>query len=206
MKHKNLLTLLAGVLAGILYIMGGNMVTERYWPVDRDGTETAQTASVTPGELKGRRILIAYYSWSGTTKGVAEGIQKEVGGDLYVIEPSESYAGSHGEVSKRAKKEQDEKYRPKLKNPLPDMERYDVVFLGYPIWWYQEPMVVDSFLEKNRWEGKIVVPFCTSGGSTIDRSVGNIIRETPGATVLKGITLVNGRGQDVKEWLVSNGF
>lgn len=121
------------------------------------------------------KILIAYFSHSGTTRRAAETVQKAVGGKLYEIEPKNAYPASYNEVLAIAKKEKESEARPALKNdPGAEIKAADVVFVGYPLWWYDAPMIVYSFLESASFKGKRVIPFATSGGSGFSGSDENI--------------------------------
>ncbi len=121
------------------------------------------------------KILIAYFSHSGTTRRAAETVQKTVGGKLYEIEPKNAYPASYNEVLAIAKKEKESEARPALKNdPGAEIKDADVVFVGYPLWWYDAPMIVYSFLESASFKGKRVIPFATSGGSGFSGSDENI--------------------------------
>ena len=116
------------------------------------------------------KILVAYFSHSGTTRRAAETVQKAVGGKLYEIEPKNA-----NEVLAIAKKEKESEARPALKNdPGAEIKAADVVFVGYPLWWYDAPMIVYSFLESASFKGKRVIPFATSGGSGFSGSDENI--------------------------------
>lgn len=182
------------------------MVTES-WPTNSiHSDEMVDFRAINEGELKGKRILIAYFSWSGHTRQVAEYIQSQVGGDIYEIVPLTPYEGTHREVSNLAKKELDAEYRPPLARPVPDLSQYDVVFIGYPIWWYQEPVVVDTFIESAKLEDKYIIPFCTSGGSTIEKSEARIAGLVPNNHFIKGITLTGSYSRDtILNWLKRSG-
>lgn len=141
--------------------------------------------------LKGKKILIAYFSWSGNTRKVANQIHEKVGGDIFEIKTVEQYPTDHQSASEVAKKELDEHARPRLVSEVHNMADYDVVMIGYPIWWYTAPMAIDTFLESYDLSGKTIIPFCTSGGSEIEGSMPTI-RELAGkAKVRDGLTLVN---------------
>lgn len=201
-KNKKIILWIVSILSVLVLLPGGMYMMRNRAVV----TSREQTAAA-PHSLQDKRVLLVYYSWSGTTRDVIYEIRKKTGGDVYELVPEKPYTGSHSEVSEQAKEEQEQAYRPKIKNPLPDLALYDVIILDYPIWWYEEPMIVDSFLAAATWEGKIILPFCTSGGSTVDQSVDNIRRQAHGATVLPGLTLPNGSGTDgLSEWLSESGF
>ena len=133
------------------------------------GCTKAQDA-VKPTPTKGK-VLVAYYSWSGNTKAVAEQIQRETGADIFFIQPQTPYPGDYRECVDIAKKEMNENARPAVANTVDNMDQYDVVFVGYPIWWGKAPMFVYTFLESYNFQGKTVVPFCTTGGTPISGSM-----------------------------------
>ncbi|WP_127058609.1 flavodoxin [Veillonella ratti] len=183
-------------------------MSNTFWPIhSKHSGEKVAYKTLTDENLREKKILIVYFSWSGTTRQVAEYIQSCVGGDLYEIVPRDPYVGSHSEVSNLAKKELDAEYRPPLAKALPNVKAYDVVFIGYPIWWYQEPVVVDTFIESAKLEDKYIIPFCTSGGSTIEKSEARIAGFLPDAHVVKGITLSGAHNfKKIDKWLNDSGF
>lgn len=122
-------------------------------------------------DWKSKKIAVVYFSWGGNTRKVAEEISQKVGADIYEILPGSPYPTNYNSMAELAKKDQIEGIKPAIKKPLPDMQSYDVIFLGYPIWWYTHPMIINSFIDSSRLEGKILIPFATSGGPTIERSV-----------------------------------
>ena len=108
--------------------------------------------------------LVAYFSWSGNTAQMAQMIQTETGGDLFEIQPAVPYTGDYDTLLDVAQQEQRENARPELASQVENWDSYDVVFVGYPDWWSDAPMLIYSFLESYDWNGKTLVPFCTSGG------------------------------------------
>ncbi len=134
---------------------------------------------------RANRILVAYFSATGSTRGVAEHIADIVGADLFEIAPEEPYTGAdldYRDASSRASREQDDPAaRPAIHGEVEDMGQYGVVFLGYPIWHGQAPKIISTFLEGCDLSGKTVIPFCTSGGSGIDGSEGALNALAPQA-------------------------
>lgn len=172
---------------------------------DMEGTEeTTETAE------NGQNILIAYFSWSGNTEELAGMIQNETGGDLFEIEPAEPYTDDYDALLDQARQEQRENARPELAGEVENWDSYDVIFLGYPDWWSDAPMVVLSFLESYDCTGKTIVPFNTSGGSGFGNSLASIGESAAGAEILEGFTVngdqVSGAQADVSEWLSGLGF
>ncbi|HIQ95376.1 MAG TPA: flavodoxin [Candidatus Limivivens merdigallinarum] len=112
-----------------------------------------------------KQVLVAYFSYSGTTRGVAEALSEATGGDLFEIAPAEAYTNvylqSNSEIRSNA--------RPALDSTVDHMEDYDIVFVGYPVWWHATPSPVNTFLESYDFTGKLVIPFCTSGAAISKR-------------------------------------
>ena len=123
-------------------------------------------------------VLVAYFSATGTTKGVAERIAAVTGGDLYEILAADPYTAddlNYNDRSSRSTSEQNDKNaRPEIGSVDLSLEGYTTIYLGFPIWWGEEPRILDTFVEKYSFEGITVIPFCTSGGSGIGRSGPNM--------------------------------
>ena len=143
------------------------------------------------------QILVAYFSASGVTKRAAEELARAVGADLYEIAPAQPYTAADldwtDKKSRSTLEMNDPACRPAIAAPVEDMERYDTVFVGFPIWWYVEPRIVDTFLESYDFSGKTVIPFATSGGSGIGGAEKSMRSLCPGA-VWKPGRLLNGGG------------
>ena len=135
-------------------------------------------------------VLVAYFSATGTTKGVAERIASVTGGDLYEILAAKPYSAAglnYNDRSSRSTKEQNDKsVRPEIGSENISLEGYKTIYLGFPIWWGEEPRILDTFAEKYSFEGITVIPFCTSGGSGIGRSGRNMETLAGSGTWLEG--------------------
>ena len=135
--------------------------------------ETKETNNVQINEKDDKKIAVVYFSATGTTKKVAELIKDETNADIFEIIPKQKYTSedlNYGDKNTRATKEQnDENARPEIENSI-DLSNYDVVFLGYPIWWGNAPKIILSFIDNTNLDGKTVIPFCTSGSSGISTS------------------------------------
>lgn len=146
-------------------------------------TETADSASHSD-------VLVAYFSATGTTKGVAEKIAAVTGGDLYEILAAEPYSDedlNYNDSSSRSTKEQNDKsVRPESGSEELSLEGYTTLYLGFPIWWGEEPRILDTFVETYSFDGITVIPFCTSGGSGIGRSGSNMEELAGSGTWLEG--------------------
>ncbi len=150
------------------------------------------------------RVLVAYFSATGTTEGIARQIADATGGDLAAIVPATPYTAAdlnYTDSSCRANREQnDPAARPAISGGTEDLEQYDVVFLGYPIWHGQPPRIVSTFLEDGDFDGKTIVPFCTSGGSGFSSS--GLPELANGATWLEGRRFsANATREDIEEWI-----
>lgn len=158
----------------------------------------------------GKKILVAYFSWSGNTKAVAEEIHKQVGGDIVEIVPATPYSETYSVTVAKAKAEQAANARPAISTKIADFDKYDVVFLGYPNWWGSFPMPVATFVETYKLDGKTVAPFFTHGGGGEQRCLSDLQKLTPNAKftqdlVLSGSSAKNAQGQ-IKSWLDSLQF
>lgn len=169
-------------------------------------TTEKETASGNNTNKTERKVLVAYFSWSGNTEKIANTIHDEVGGDLFKIEPETAYPTDYDEVIDQAQEEQSTEARPKLKENAANFVDYDVVYLGYPNWWGDMPMLLYTFLESNDFSGKTIIPFCTHGGSGFSGTP-NKIKEITGAAVQKGLDVrdssVDDAAETVKQWLKS---
>lgn len=171
-----------------------------------DPTPTGKTPESTDG-----KVLVAYFSATGHTETIAEYLQTALDADLYEIVPQEPYTADDLDYNTdgcRANQEQhDDLARPAISGSVEDMDGYDVVFIGYPIWWGQAPRIVYTFLESYDFSGKIIVPFCTSGGSGIDGSLSGLQALTPDADWLTGQRFSSGTSAaDVQSWADSLGL
>lgn len=158
----------------------------------------------------GKKILIAYYSWSGNTKALAEEIHKQVGGDLIPIVPSTPYSETYAVTVAKAKQEQLSNARPAIKTTIPNVEQYDMVLLGYPNWWGSYPMMIATFAEKHNLDGKKIAPFFTHGGGGEQRCVSDLRKLLPKADMQKGLCVGGNSARsaqgEVSAWLKQIGM
>ena len=152
-----------------------------------------------------KKILVAYFSYSGNTREIANQIHKIVGGDIFEIQAAKPYPTDYDAVVKQARQELDSGYKPPLKTKVENINSYDLIFIGYPNWCGTIPAPVKTFLSGYDFSGKTIVPFCTYGGSGLGRSVSDISKLCPKSTLLESVAI---RGSDVKtaqdevsEWL-----
>jgi flavodoxin len=143
-------------------------------------------------EKRTGKVLIAYYSRTGTTREVANQIQLKVGGDLFELKTMHSYPKEYRATTNQAKREQEENFRPTLAAEPQNIDSYGLIFIGFPTWWDTLPMAFFTFLERYKFAGKTLIPFCTHEGSGLGRSVSDIKSLCPKSTILEGIALRGG--------------
>ncbi len=134
------------------------------------------------------KVLVAYYSYSGNTKSVAEKIHSIVGGDLFEIKTVQKYPANYNEVINLAKKEKAENYKPQLVE-MPDISAYDKIYLGSPVWWYTFATPIKSFLAGADFSGKVIIPFCTHGGGGAAETFSDIKNFCPDSVVKTGYAI-----------------
>ena len=166
----------------------------------------AESAAAVPASHSD--VLVAYFSATGTTKGVAERIAAVTGGDLYEILAAEPYSAgdlNYNDRNSRSTKEQNDKsVRPGIGSEEISLEGYTTIYLGFPIWWGEEPRIMDTFVEKYSFEGITVIPFCTSGGSGIGRSGPNMEALAGSGTWLEGKRFSGNVSEaDLQSWIGS---
>ncbi|HIS55646.1 MAG: flavodoxin [Lachnospiraceae bacterium] len=151
-----------------------------------------------------KKILVAYFSYSGTTRTVANAISERTGGDLFEIAVQDGYSNVYTESNREIRKDE----RPALKDTVEHMDEYDIVFVGYPNWNADLPMPLYTFLEEYDFSGKTIIPFNTHGGSGFSRTVQTISELQPNATVRSdGLSIsrndVEGAESEVVNWVQS---
>ena len=164
---------------------------------------SAEAARAAEAPLAGeKRALVVYFSKTGNTQGVAETVAKLTGAEIFRLETVEQYPDDYQTSTEVAKRQLKEDARPALKAVPQNLARYDVIFLGHPVWWHTIPTPVITFLEGAQLAGKTVVPFCTHGGGGADESAAAIRKLAPGAKVLDEKEFYGGASEDeVAEWL-----
>ena len=135
----------------------------------------------------------------GDTELVAEWIQQEVGGDLFAIRTATPYPANYDALVDQGQKENRARARPALATRVQDMQKYDIVYLGFPNWWYDMPITVYTFLETYDLSGKTIIPFCTNGGSGLSGSIKSIHGLEPGASVREGLAIRDTQVQHARQ-------
>ena len=169
---------------------------------DTNTDETAEQAQTGSG----KDTLVVYFSATGTTKGVAEKIAAITDADIYEIVPAEPYSDAdldwHDKDSRSTKEQNDTSARPAIGSEKISLEGYKTIYIGYPIWWGEEPRIMDTFVESYNFDGITVIPFCTSGGSGIGRSGNNLAENAGSGNWLDGDRLQGDISEDdLKGWL-----
>ena len=153
------------------------------------------------------KALVAYFSATGNTARAARQVAAVTGADLYEIRPEQPYTDKdldwHNAHSRSSVEMNDPKARPALQSPKADAGRYDVIFIGYPIWWDLAPRVINTFIESHDLKGKTVVPFATSGSSPIANSAAALKKEYPDLNWKAGKLLNRAGEKTVREWVES---
>lgn len=153
--------------------------------------------------------LIAYFSASGVTADVAARLAKVAGADLFEIKPEVPYTAADldwtNKKSRSTIEMNDPASRPAIKEKLANMTDYDVIFVGFPIWWYVAPTIINTFLESYDFAGKTIVPFATSGGSGIGKTVAVLEKVAPKANFKPGKLLNRASEADMENWVRSLG-
>lgn len=203
MKGFAKFTLSVGMLSLLLLLFSFCSKNEE---METDNSENNTMNAEDKVSFEGKEILIAYFSRAnyvpegtdgvsgatnkaGNTQTVAYYIGQQTGGDIFEIIPERNYPISHSECSSIAQQEVKDNTRPALVSHVKDMEKYTIVFVGFPIWVYREPMAVLSFLEEYDFKGKTVIPFCTSMAVGIEQSMEDFKNAIPDVDIKQGLRL-----------------
>ncbi len=196
----------------------GSEITESEQSAAQDkttGLETAETGTAEPesdtaGDSDaehGSNALIVYFSWSGNTENVANAIARQTGADVFEIVPEEAYTSDYNALLDIAAEEKENGARPAIAGSIDDISRYDIIYVGYPNWWSDMPMILYTFFDSYDLSGKTLAPFCTSGGSGLSGTVSSIRELEPEADVLDGLHIGSSAASDpdqaVSDWLES---
>ena len=154
------------------------------------------------------KALVAYFSATGTTEDVARALAQVAGADTFRIEPEVPYTAAdldwRNKKSRSSVEMADAKSRPEIVAPAPNLDAYDVVFVGFPIWWYVAPTIVNTFLESGDFAGKRIVPFATSGGSGMGGTVAALEPSAPGAEFAAGAVLSGASPSAIEKFVQDN--
>lgn len=153
-----------------------------------------------------KKVLVAVFSASGVTKRVGEEIARISGGDFFEIMPEEAYTSADlnwtNRNSRSSVEMNDPSARPKIADTVADMDAYDTVIVGFPIWWGVAPRIIETFLESYDFSGKTIIPFCTSGGSGVGRSDTSLHKNVSGDVKwTKGVKINRPNENKIRKWL-----
>ena len=152
-----------------------------------------------------RKILVAYFSWGGNTQYLAENIADQTGADLFRIETITPYPTDYNQCTQVAREELDNNVHPELNATVEDIDQYDIIFVGCPVWWHTAPMAICSFLEDSGYDlsDKIIVPFCTYASTYREETLARIVELTPSSRHLQGFGTTGRNVSGVENWLRS---
>ena len=155
-----------------------------------------------------QKVLVAYFSATGTTKAAARQLAEVAGADLYEIKPEQPYTDAdldwQNKQSRSSVEMQDRHSRPAISGKLQNMNEYNVVYVGFPIWWYTAPTIINTFLETYDFKGKTVIPFATSGGSSIQKACADLEATYPEINWKEGKLLNRTSKGDLQKWVERN--
>ena len=194
MNMKKILMMMAAVLALALAACGNKAAKNQ-------SAETEGSAD----SVKNSKVLVAYFSASGVTAGVAKQLAEVTGGELHQIQPEQPYTDAdldwRDKQSRSTLEMQDKTSRPAIINKLDSISQYDVIYVGFPIWWGTAPTIVNTFMESYDFSGKTVVLFATSGGSGIEQANKDFAEAYPNVNWKEGKLLNSPSRQDLEEWV-----
>lgn len=163
------------------------------------------TTSKATNDMKNKKSLVVYFSATGTTEKAAQKLAEIVGADLFRIEPKETYSAADLDWNDRSSRSSmemnDKKSRPAIGNEIKNLADYDTVFIGFPIWWYVAPRIINTFIESNNLKGKTLYPFATSGGSGISDAVKALKADYPDLDWRNGKLLNRINENSINGWL-----
>jgi flavodoxin len=224
MKQKILGTILTFICVAALFGCGnaqasqstGSAVQETKLASQTAATAVSKTESAKNAEAEtnvveeaadGSKILVVYFSCTNTTKRAAQTIAAVTGADIFEIEAADPYTPEdinyHNDNSRTSIEQNDSLVRPEIANQISDMDRYEYIFIGSPIWWGEEPRIMDTFVESYDFTGKTLIPFCTSGGSGIGTAESNLKKLAKGSPEWKAGRRLSGNisEQEIASWI-----
>ncbi len=208
---KMLSVIMVGILALLLAGCGRKETDSGRKEADSGRKETDRSRKETDNDKSsfadGSKALVVYFSWSGNTENVANAIAEQMGADVFEIVPEEAYIDDYDALLDIASEEKESNARPAIAGSVENMAQYDVIYVGYPNWWSDMPMILYTFFDSYDLSGKTIAPFCTSGGSGLSNTVNSIKELEPDANVLEGLHIGSSSAsdpdQDVSDWLDS---
>ena len=180
-----------------------SITEEQSSPSSTEETEISETTET------GAKSLVVYFSWSGNTENVAKSIQSQTDSDIFEIVPATPYSDDYDTVVDFTQQEQRDNARPAIADSIENIADYDVIYVGFPNWWGDMPMILYTFFDSYELSGKTIAPFCTSDGSGLSGTVNTMKELEPSATVTDGLHIGSGSSSNpdsaVSEWLSAIG-
>lgn len=204
---KRILILLMTLCLAIgLAACGGSSTSDEDAAADNGSAATEEQTSEAEGDSSGNGTLVVFFSVTGNTRGVAEKIAGITGADVYEIKAAEEYTSEdidyNDEDSRTTREQNDTSARPEIGSDKLSLEGYQTIYIGYPIWWGQEPRIMDTFAESYDFDGITMIPFCTSGSSDIGESGQNLADLAGSGNWLEGKRFDGGASEDeVRTWI-----
>ncbi len=181
-------------------------------PATEPEADSAGQAGADMAAAKGEenRALVVYFSWSGNTESIANAIVEQTGADVFEIVPEEAYIDDYNALLDIAAQEKEKGVRPAIAGSIEDIAQYDIIYVGFPNWWSDMPMILYTFFDSYDLSGITIAPFCTSGGSGLSGTVDSIRELEPDAEVLDGLHIGSSSAAEpdsaVTDWLGSLGL
>ncbi|MCD2492905.1 NAD(P)H-dependent oxidoreductase [Lacrimispora sp. NSJ-141] len=178
-------------------------------PHSEESSTASSAPESTPDNISepktGTTELVVYFSWSGNTETIAGEIASPTGADIFNLEPTTAYSTDYNALLDEAQAEQRVDARPEISGSIENFDSYDVIYLGFPNWWGDMPMILYSFLDEYDLSGKTIAPFVSSGGSGFSGTLKAIADAEPGAAITDGLSLSSeaskNPGSAVTDWL-----
>lgn len=208
MKRRDFLKTTGSAILGLAALtLGCGAASTATQPAPAQAAQASTNEGASQNMNTSKKVLIAYFSYSGNTKAVAEEIHKQIGGDLIEIVPATPYSETYNVCVAKAKAEQVANARPAISTKIADFEQYDTVYLGYPNWWGSMPMPVATFIETYKLDGKKVAPFFTHGGGGVQRCMSDLQKLAPNAKFTQYLCLSGSSAKtaqdEIKNWISS---
>ena len=188
------------IVIGLLGYLGYNNLyrfPSKFRKLDDNSLSAEQTEVLKEKILQKEtvNVLVAYFSYSGSTQRVAARISNELSADIFEIIPETEYSNVYMQSNREIRRAE----KPKIAQTVDNMENYDIVFVGFPVWWHATPAIINTFMESYNFSDKLIIPFCTSGGSDISEPLPTFLDSCDGLAVY-GATRLTGTGE-VTTWL-----
>lgn len=194
MKKIIMVLMMSLCVLGLVACGGGNSKADNAL-----ATKKVEAAEST----KSKKALVVYFSYGGQTAKVAKAVQDAAKADIFEVKTVTPYPQGYHDCVNYAKDEKARNFHPEIQGNVPNIKEYDVVYMGFPIWWYDAPMAMYTFIDKHDLSGKTVVSFCTSGGSPISESTSGLRKALPNSKFVEGLRFYPNDAAAVSKWVES---